>query len=141
MPFVLDCSVTLSWCFEDEANVYADAVHDSLADEASVVPAVWVYEVANVLAVGERRGRITNQHAAEFTELLSGLRISVADCDRFHLLREVRDLALRSGLAAYDAAYLDMSIRTGLPLATIDEALRAAAIIEGVPLYVPGGQR
>lgn len=137
MAFVLDCSVTITWCFEDEASEYADAVHDFLSGSSAIVPAVWVYEVANVLAVGERRGRITSEQANRQIALLAGLRIAVADCDRFHMLRAVRELALRHNLAAYDAAYLDLAVRTALPLATTDSRLVEAAAAERIAVFDP----
>lgn len=137
MSFVLDCSVTITWCFEDEASEYADAVHDYLIKKSAIVPAVWVYEVSNVLAVGERRGRISAERANRQISLLAGLKIAVADCDREHMLRAVRELALRHNLAAYDAAYLDLAIRTGLPLASIDKRLVGSAHSERITLFDP----
>ena len=59
MALVVDCSVTMSWCFRDEATRYTEDVFDRLRGEPAVVPAIWPLEVANTLLVAERRGRIT----------------------------------------------------------------------------------
>ncbi len=75
--FVIDASVAMTWCFEDEASRESDAVLDMLRDEDAVVPAIWPLEVANVLLVAERRGRLSEAKANRFLELLSQLPIDV----------------------------------------------------------------
>ena len=68
--FVLDCSVTMAWCFDDEATPYTDGVRDSLADKRAVVPSIWPLEVANATIVGERRKRLDEARSSRFFVLL-----------------------------------------------------------------------
>lgn len=133
--FVLDCSVTMAWCFEDEADRYSDRVLAALSRATAVVPALWSLEVANVLLVSERRGRLTLEDGQRFLTHLAGLPIIVDPS-----VPESGDL-LALGRAhrvsAYDAAYLQLAIRTRLPLATRDRPLRAAARTARVASFVP----
>lgn len=136
MPFVLDASTALAWCFEDEASDATDAVLDRLTDDHAVVPSLWELEVANVLLVGERRGRLTEAQASRFVSLLASLPINVdvAPADMATLLATGR----QHGLTSYDAGYLLLAERDGLALATLDVKLRAAAGDAGVPLLIGG---
>lgn len=127
MPFVLDASVALAWLFEDEASEYADIVLEHVAKGPAVVPSIWPLEVANGLAVGERRGRLTDAQVVRAAELTLELPISVRDMLPTTALGSVLELARSLGLSAYDASYLDLARREGLPLATSDERVRAAA--------------
>lgn len=131
MPFVLDASTTLAWCFEDEATPETEAVLDRLTDDTAVVPALWELEISNVLLVGERRGRLTEAQSARFVTLLSSLPITLdlAGPD----LNAVLAAGRRHGLSAYDATYLVLAEREGIPLATQDDKLRRAAAAAGVP--------
>ena len=79
MKFVLDCSVTMAWCFEDESNAYTDSVLERLHAATAVVPGLWHLEVANVLIVATRRKRLARADAERFLQLLSGLNIAVDD--------------------------------------------------------------
>jgi predicted nucleic acid-binding protein len=133
--FVLDCSVTVSWFFEDEADAYAEAVADSLVSATAVVPALWHLEVANVLLVGERRKRATTAKVAQFLTLLRALPITTDGETHSRAWTDTLNLARTHGLSAYDAAYLELAVRRGLPLATLDNELKAAAKAAGVPLY------
>lgn len=127
--FVVDSSVTLSWCFDDEASAESDALLYRLGEGGAIVPVIWEYEITNVLAVAERRGRITEADVARRATLLRSLPIHVVrDVDPAALL----DTARRHELSAYDAAYLLVAEREGLPLATRDAALAAAAAAAGV---------
>jgi predicted nucleic acid-binding protein len=132
--FVLDASMTLSWCFRDEANPASLALLDRMATDAALVPAFWHLEVANVLVIAERRGRITLERADDFLRELSVLEIEIdhetAGRSFSHLLPLCRDHALTS----YDAAYLDLARRRRLPLATRDADLIRVAERLGVPL-------
>lgn len=134
MRFVLDCSVTMGWCFEDEADEYAEAVLERLAGGTGLVPALWPLEVANVLLGAERRRRVTEAHAARFLELLGQLPIAVADGPEITRMGALLALGRAHGLSAYDAAYLDLALREAVPLATRDAALAAAARKVGVAL-------
>ena len=132
--FVLDVSVTMAWHFEDEATAELWALLDLLVDAGAAVPGLWPLEVANVLAIGERRGRSTPTRIAAFVEQLARLPVEVdAETDE-RALRETLALARREALPAYDACYLELAMRRGLPLATKDRALRKAAARLGVSL-------
>lgn len=130
--FVTDSSVTMAWCFEDEASAYADAILDRLVVEEAVVPALWPLEVANVLLVGERRARLTAADSARFLALLASLPITTDDETPQRALREILSLGREQRLSAYDAAYLELAMRLGIPLATQDDRLREAANHLGV---------
>lgn len=137
MNFVLDCSVTMAWLFEDQAERYTEDVLESLEKKKALVPFLWSYEVANALAAGERRKLVTASQSTHFLEILHDLRIS------FQTLQEVRQEELllskaRSfGLSSYDAGYLGLAMSRGLPLATRDKALLAACVKAGVRIYNP----
>jgi predicted nucleic acid-binding protein len=133
--FVLDGSVTMCWYFQDEANEYADSVRDSLGPWQGVVPALWPLEVANTLVVGERRKRSTPAQAATWLSLLEALPITVDAETTAHAWVETLALARARNLSAYDAAYLELAMRRGLPLASLDDKLRSAATAVGVALY------
>lgn len=131
---VIDCSVVMAWCFEDEADKYADSILDMLASAEAVVPSIWALEVVNVLLVGERRNRLKEADTARFVELLRELPISVDNETSDHAMREILSIGREQGLSSYDAAYLELAMRHGLALATRDTALRKAAKKSGVKL-------
>jgi predicted nucleic acid-binding protein len=135
--FVLDCSMTMSWFFDDEASEYAEAVEDSFASASAVVPSLWALEVANALIVGERRKRATEAKVAQFLGLLKTLPISTDDETASRAWHESLRLARAHQLSAYDASYVELAIRRGIPLATLDDRLKAAADAAGVPKYEP----
>lgn len=135
--FVLDCSLTVAWFFEDETCQYAQLVEDSLPDAAAIVPSLWPLEVANALLMGERRKRATEAKVTAFLDLLAALPISVDDATAARAWQSSLHLARSHRLSVYDAAYLELSIRQRLPLATLDDHLAAAATAAGVPAYAP----
>jgi predicted nucleic acid-binding protein len=122
----------LAWCFKNEATVAADRVLERLAAEAASVPAIWHLEIANVLALSERRRRITPAGSAEFIALLETLEIVVDEETPSRALGRVLDLARGEQLTAYDAAYLELAMRLGVPLASKDGDLCNAAERLGV---------
>jgi predicted nucleic acid-binding protein len=130
--FVLDVSVTMAWHFEDEATPPIWQLLDRLIDDGAVVPGLWPLEVANVLAAGERRGRSTPAKIGGFIEQLAHLPLAVDGETSKRALSEILALARGQKLTAYDASYLELAIRLGLPLATVDRELRAAAAALGV---------
>ncbi len=134
MPFVLDASVSLAWCFEDEETSYASEVFDRLRTDRALVPTIWPLEVANTLLVGECRGRLTLAMSTRFVRTLSGLSITVDDRTSSVALGSVLGLSREQGLSAYDASYLELAAREGLPLATQDSRLQAAAERIGVEI-------
>ena len=137
-PFVLDCSVTMAWCFEDECDAYADAVLGALGRADALVPAIWPLEVANVLLVGERGKRLEKADSARFAELLRGLPIVVESLAGDAALDRVLGLGREFGLSSYDASYLELAMRQGLALATRDKELARACKKAGVSLFDPG---
>ena len=135
--FVLDASVTLAWGFEDEANSYTDGVLEALARAQALTPLIWPMEVGNALLSAERRGRLTQAETVQFLTLVQQLPIVVEAEAPERFLGEVLALAREQGLSTYDASYLDLAMRLGLPLATQDEGLRQAAARSGVKVYQP----
>jgi len=130
---VIDSSAALSWCFEDEASPGSDALFEQVRDQGAVVPGLWHLEVANVLLQAERRGRITTGDVAMRLALIADLPITTDNETTARAWRET--LALRAeGLTTYDATYLELAIRRGLPLMTKDAALIAAAGRSGVAI-------
>ncbi len=126
--FVLDASVALSWCFEDQKTAYTEAVFDALAHgDAALVPAIWPLEMLNGLVVAERRKSITDTQFQAFITDLSDLPVEVDVEDVGRVYSCVARLARQHDLSSYDAAYLDLALTEGLPLATQDRSLRNAA--------------
>jgi len=134
---VIDCSITMAWYFKDEATTYTGAVQASLESNRAAVPGLWPVEVVNVLLMGERRKRSTQAQATKWLRILSALPIAVDAKTPGAAFNEVLSLARSHGLTAYDAAYLELAIRLGLPLATLDNALKRAAQNVGVQHYAP----
>lgn len=114
----------MSWCFEDEADARSTSILERLELATAHVPTVWPLEVANVLAVGLRRRRIARADAHRFLTLLDELPIVVdGGPTAFEAFRLAADLDLSS----YDAAYVELAVRLGLPLASRDAKLTVAA--------------
>lgn len=134
---MVDNSIVMSWCFEDEGNCYADAVLESLEFVQGLAPAVWPLEVANVLLVAERKKRIDRSSVVRFLALLQGLPLKVEHEPPCRALTEIFALARDRGLSSYDASYLDLAMRFGIPIATMDESLIKAAKHCSVPLFDP----
>jgi predicted nucleic acid-binding protein len=130
--FVFDASIALAWCFADEATPAANALLDRLADEEAVAPALWRLEVANALAMAERRGRLSVAGLTRSVDLLQRFAVAMAPEGSERPFRELLDLARSERLTVYDAAYLELALRLGLPLATKDRNLRDAAASLGL---------
>jgi len=137
--FVLDCSVTMAWCFVDEATPSTDGVRDRLAEVRAVVPTIWPLEVANAAIVGERRQRLDEARSFRIFSLLDSLPIVVDDGPIGRAFGEIPHLCRAHNLPAYDAAYLELAMRLGLPLACLDNKPKAAVTAVGVPRFAPGG--
>jgi predicted nucleic acid-binding protein len=132
--FVIDNSIVMTWCFEDEANQYADAVLNSLAGAEAVVPSIWPLEVVNVLLVAERRNRLHESDSVRFISLISSLPIHVERTWPERAMKDLLALGRASDLSSYDAAYLELAMRQGLPIATLDSGLIEAVKRVDVPL-------
>ncbi len=130
--FVLDASFTLSWAFEDESTSFTDQVLARLKGSSALAPALWPFEVASALTTAERRGRIDAAQQAEFLEWLRQLPVAVEHRPTTWLCQQILPLTRAYRLSAYDAAYLELAQREGLPLATLDGDLQTAARTHGV---------
>jgi predicted nucleic acid-binding protein len=130
--FVLDASITFCWCFDDEGTEATDRLLEHLRADEAAVPSIWYLEVSNTLALAERRGRITLADSAEFIDLLESLTIAVDGETERRAFGQILDLARSEKLSGYDASYLELAMRLGIPLATKDEALVKAASHVGV---------
>ena len=124
---VVDNSVVMSWCFEDQANPYADSILRKLTEAVVYVLSVWPFEVVNVLAAAERKKCISEADSVRFISLLSQLPIIVQYESPEKGMKDLLGLARAHNLSSYDASYLDLAMRMGLPMATLDERLKRAA--------------
>src|SRR4051812_34414107 len=131
---VLDCSIALCWYFQDEADPYADSVAEKLVSAEALVPSLWALEVANAVLMGERRKRSTQADAQRWIAVLETLPITLDGQTSARAWNDTLTLARAQNLSAYDAAYLELALREGLPIATLDAKLKAAAQAVGVPL-------
>jgi predicted nucleic acid-binding protein len=125
--FVLDASVAVAWCFDDESTPAAWALLDRLGVAPGHVPALWALEIGNILLGAERRRRITQARTVEFLGILGELDIRVDPDFPGRAFRDILPLARERRLTTYDASYLELAMRLGLPLATKDAALARAA--------------
>jgi predicted nucleic acid-binding protein len=133
--FVLDASVALAWCFPGEATAETEMVLDSLSNGAEAfVPALWPFELANALLVGERRKRISVAQVTSMLQRIAYLPIAVQAVQPDRIFGQVLALARQHGLSEYDSAYLDLALREALPVATLDQTLRKAAQNAGLRL-------
>ena len=138
MSFVLDNSVTMRWFFGDgkaQELAYAGKVLDAMKVTDAIVPATWGLEVANVIARAEAKGLVTEARSGAFLEMLEGVSIEVDAATTSHALSAILQLARRYKLSAYDASYLELALRRGIPLATLDEDLQRAAKKAGVKKF------
>lgn len=132
--FVIDNSVTMAWCFADEANPYADAALDHLSEHTAIVPSIWTLEVINVLLAAERRKRLGQGDSIRFLTLLSALPIVVDHQEEKRMMKGLLALGRSSELSGYDAAYLELAMRNNCPIATLDKKLLEAAKKMDVPV-------
>ena len=138
MSFVLDASVTMRWFFGDgkpQELAYAGKALDAMKDASALVPVTWGLEVANVIAKAEAKGLVTEARSGAFLEMLEGVDIEVDAATFAHALSDTLQLARRYNLSAYDASYLELALRLGIPLATLDEDLKKAAKKAGVKKF------
>ncbi len=133
MKFVLDASLSLACCIEDERAGYAMRVLDELASGEAIVSSLWPIEVTNGLSSALREKRMDLAGAAEARNTLAALPVVVDPVDRRRAFEDVPRLARAHGLTTYDASYLEVAVRLGIPLATLDRTLARAAADEGVP--------
>ncbi len=127
----------MNWCFTDEVNPYSQSVLEHLRRSHAMVPAVWPLEVRNVLLTSERRNRISQQGSDEFLVMLGSLDIRVQAKEQGLNDGSILALARAYQLTIYDASYLELASRQGLPLATRDKELLIAAPLAGVAVFSP----
>lgn len=130
--FVLDCSIAMAWCFEDEASAETDEILTRLRDHGANAPALWKWEVANVLNAAVKRGRLGPSDVAARVDLLATLPIAIDGEGAARAWRETLLIAQAEGLTVYDAAYLELAVRLGFGLSSKDKDLRAAAARRGL---------
>lgn len=124
---VLDASMTIAWLFEDERTEAAEEVETRVAVDGAITPSLWRLEIANMLRMAVRRGRCDEDFVDDSLAFLDRFGIEVdGETDR-HAWTATRTLSREQGLTVYDAAYLELAVRRGLPLASCDQALIAAA--------------
>jgi len=136
MPLVLDSSVCLSWFFPDERTAFTDAALDVAANEECWVPSLWRLEFSNALLAAERKRRLTR--AERLQTLDEASRLSLRVDAQVHDLRQISSLADRHALSAYDAAYLELALRLGAPMITLDKGLATAGAAAGLQVHAPG---
>ena len=132
--FVIDNSVVMTWCFKDETSQYSDSILDKLEISTAIVPSIWPLEIGNVLLVAEHRKRLSEADSARFIALLSELPIMVEQESPDRMMREIHALAREHQLSTYDASYLDLAMRRGLPIASLDNNLIKAAKRIQIPM-------
>lgn len=138
MNFVLDNSVTMRWFFGDgkpRELAYAGKVLDAMKKASAIVPVTWGLEVANVIAKAEAKGLVTEARGGAFLEMLEGVDIKVDTATFHHALTDTLQLARRYKLSAYNASYLELALRQGIPLATLDADLQRAAKKAGIKKF------
>jgi predicted nucleic acid-binding protein len=137
-PFVLDASVALSWFFDDEFSPYSDSIAEIMPQSQAVVPIIWPLEMANGFLTGFRRERLEETKVAALIGALGRLRIDIDNgIAPESLAQATLTLGIAHRVSAYDASYLEVAMRRGLPLATQDERLRRAANAAGIDIMQP----
>jgi predicted nucleic acid-binding protein len=131
---VLDSSAALTWCFEDETTPGTEALLRQVRTDGAVVPRLWRLEIANALLVGERRAKLQASKTTTLITLLTALPIIADDETDGRAFGDTLHLARAHKLRVYNASYLELALRCGLPLATLDGDLAKAAGRSGVPL-------
>lgn len=134
MRLVIDASIGGSWCLYDEMSEAADSLLGMVEDSHFLVPAHWFLELANLLVVAERRSRIDTEGVRNATRLLRSIPVTVDPRSPAQALGATIELARRYQMTSYDAAYLELAMREGAGLVTLDQRLSRAALAEGVRL-------
>lgn len=133
--FVLDASIVLAWCFPDENAALSQHVADEFKQgDTALAPSIWPHEVLNALLAGEQRKRISKELVQSFLDDLAALPVELEQIPAGTVFDRIQFLSRKHGLTAYDAAYLDLALESGLPLATLDEDLIRASKKAGVGL-------
>jgi predicted nucleic acid-binding protein len=134
MHCVLDSSVALAWVLPGEATPATESLLAAVAEMGAAAPGLWLLETANVLCISERRGRISLSERTRGLAILAELPIRIDERTAALAFGATSALAAGRNLTVYDASYLELALRLGLPLASLDRRLRAAAFAAGVSL-------
>ena len=134
---MIDASIALAWCFPDEQSEYADKVLVALEGKTILVPAIWSLEITNAMLVGERKKRLGQPEILRFNTLLRSLPVLQDVQPIGDQIGNILPLAREHNLTAYDAAYLELAIRHGASLATLDSPLEKATKLAGVAIFSP----
>lgn len=135
--FVLDCSVTMAWCFEDETSDYTEAILDSLNAKSALVPVIWPLEVTNVLLMAMKRKRLSKIKAAAFFDRLNDLPIKLANSKPLSAMMSIFELGDERKMTSYDASYLDLALAHNIPIATMDKHLIVSAKASKIKIFHP----
>jgi predicted nucleic acid-binding protein len=134
VSLVLDSSVALAWCFEDEHTPATLAILNQITEEGAIAPTIWPLEVLNGLTMAERRGRLHSVRRHQLAGFLHDLPVNLDQETAEQAWTSTTQLSERHRLTFYDAAYLELAQRLELPLATLDQELRGAANAVGISL-------
>jgi len=139
LKLIADISVVLAWLFNEEHTTKALDVLHRIEKDGLLVPPLWWCELQNGILMGERRGRKTIDESTAFLKLVMALPIQTDDAPRHRISDDILDIARRHQLTAYDATYVELAVRHGVPLATFDVALRRCASSFGVKIIPTAG--
>jgi predicted nucleic acid-binding protein len=136
--FIVDASVALCWYFEDQTAAYTEAIFECLAKgDQALVPSVWPLEMVNALVTAWRQKSITSEQLENFIADLKDLPVEVDSQGSERVYSSIFRMSCQHQLSSYDAAYLDLAVFQGLPLATLDKNLRAAARRSRIEIFDP----
>jgi predicted nucleic acid-binding protein len=136
--FIVDASVALCWYFEDQTAAYTEAILECLAKgDQALVPSVWPLEMVNALVTAWRHKSITSEQLENCIADLKDLPVEVDSPGNERVYSSIFRMSCQHQLASYDAAYLDLAVVHGLPLATLDKNLRAAARRSRIQIFDP----
>jgi predicted nucleic acid-binding protein len=128
--FVLDNSVAMRWLLESEKisdQKYSEKVLESLEYSDALVPDLWHLEAASVLLGAEKRSEISLGEIERFIAQLENLPIHVDPSTASQAFNRTLALSRAYNISSYGASYLELAIREGLPLASLDKKLLKAA--------------
>jgi predicted nucleic acid-binding protein len=134
LSFVIDASLALCWYFPDETSAFADSVLFQTSAETTFVPHHWKVEVANGLTMGVRRNRISSSYREQTLAVVDALEYQVDTAGIKTVWPDAVAIADRRGLTVYDALYVELAKRTNSKLATLDKAMKRAAVAEGISI-------
>ena len=136
MAVVFDCSVTLAWFLKDERTPFTDTAFELLESAECWVPFLWRLEFPNALLFAERKKRVGREQRLEILD--NAAQLFLRTDNGLPDIRSLSALAERRGLTVYDASYLELALRLGSDLITLDRDLADAAAVEGVAVHSPG---